>query len=140
MHPHNAYRRSRAETWTRIEMLLEIYDACLTSLHAGRDALQHTPTSQLAPQIILKAQQRLLLLLEGVNVQHNPSGVPMQQLLSACVQWVARPDIRGWQAAIRIITQFREAFQTIRAEASQLELTGAIPPLDWRWTAGGSIA
>ena len=125
---YQTYRRASQASWTRVEMLLAIYDATLTSIATGIEALNtHDEETHTAQQ--LRATKLLLLILEGIDPNDETAG-RIRDLCLFCLNQVAISSASAWISAQEVLTILRDGFEGIREEAVQLEASGEIPRLD----------
>lgn len=126
MHPYQAYRRQTQFAWTRVDMLLAIYDATIASLDAGIEAMQGQD-QKMDPAHQLRASQLLLLILDGIDAEGSEVAARIRDLCLFCVNQVSSPTVAAWTSARDVLSTLREGFQAIREEAIQLEAAGVIP-------------
>ena len=70
MNPHLRYKSSQSLAWTRVDMLLLIYDQAVSSLNEGALLLEQNRQSELLP-VSLKAQRTLLMIAEGLKLDQG---------------------------------------------------------------------
>lgn len=128
MTPHQAYRRNVQSGWTRIDMLLAIYDNTISALDDGLDVLNRNELSAY-PARQLRASELCLLLLSGVDTNASESAMRIRDLCLYCLDQISQPDPDGWLNARNILTTLREGFQAIREQGVRMEAEGAIAPL-----------
>jgi flagellar protein FliS len=128
MSPHNAYRKQVQTAWTRIDMLLAVYDVTVETLDKGIDLLNRQDLMNYAP-VQLKANQCYLALLDGIDLESGGVTAQIHDLCVFCIGQIAEPDAGAWTTARTVTSTLREAFQAIRSEGNELEATGVIPPL-----------
>lgn len=128
MHPYQAYRRHSQFAWTRVDMLLTIYDAAIATLDSGIQVLQEQDL-KMDPAIQLRASQLLLLLLDGIDVESSDVAARIRDLCLFCVSQIGSPTAASWTSARDVLCTLREGFQAIREEAIHLESAGVIPQL-----------
>lgn len=134
MQGFQAYRKNAVAGWTRIEMLLAIYDNAIASLDGGIEALNTRDQNSFARQQ-LRSFQLLVLLLDGIDVKSGETASRIRDLCVYCIEQTSTGSIENWTSAREVLVTLREGFQAIREEANQLEATGAIPSL----AAGGQM-
>ncbi len=125
---HSAYRQSKATSWTRIEMLLALYDAALFATHHAEQSIRQGDTAALARDQP-RSQRLITELLAGVDVEQGELARNIHLLLMFCLMQTTGKSAEEWAAAVSILGQLREAFMQIRDEATQLEHAGRIPRL-----------
>jgi hypothetical protein len=125
----NAYRRSTATQWTRVDLLVALYAAtqraleeCAATLDLG-DTTAWEATS-------LRSRKLLLALLEGIQPEADGSSGNIRRLLVFCHGCLTQPSAEACRDAARIVGTLHSAFATIQDEARLLEQRGEIPPLD----------
>jgi len=128
MTPHQAYRRTSQSGWTRIEMLLAIYDATIETLDAGIQSL-HSQQAAEYPALQLRASQLCLLLISGVDANATGVAAHVRELCLFSIDQISRPEVDRWKHARNVMTTLREGFQGVRDEGNQLEAAGTIPSL-----------
>lgn len=128
MQGSHAYRKNALAGWSRIEMLLAIYDNAIASFDAGIDFLSRKSISDFAPQQI-RTLQLLVLLLDGINADSGEVARNTRDLCVFCIEQASTADPQNWRGAREVLVTLREGFRGIREEAIQLEATGQIPGL-----------
>jgi flagellar protein FliS len=130
MKPHILYKSRQATGWTRVDMLLAIYDGAIRAIDQGIAAT--VSYGAIVPPVHrLQAQKLLLLLLEGVNPRTGTAADYTQKLLVFCTEQIQSSASADWMTARKVLNCLREAFQEVREEARRMEESGAIPRLDW---------
>ncbi|MEO2019731.1 MAG: hypothetical protein ABGZ53_35810, partial [Fuerstiella sp.] len=79
MNPHLKYRNAKAIAWTRIDMLLVIYEAAIVALDHGIGILESQDHSELLHAQI-DAQRKILLIAEGLFIDEDPTAVHIMNL------------------------------------------------------------
>src|SRR5690606_10674601 len=125
MTPHQAYRRNTQSGWTRVEMLLAIYDSTIRALDDGIDVLNQNNLAEV-PRLRLRASQLLLLLISGIDENADQPAQQIRDLCIFCVNQVATDDISAWTGARNVLETLREGFQGVRELAIQMESNGEI--------------
>jgi flagellin-specific chaperone FliS len=130
MTPLRTYSQQQgAAGWTRIDMLLALYDGLIDRLRQAVTALEANDAGTAGP-MLMRAQTLVMELLAGVNPEAgDPSSRDLLRLYDFIANAIAQGDRRQLESAIRVLVTLREGFQGIRAEAAQLERDGVIPPL-----------
>jgi flagellar protein FliS len=125
-----AYRQTQAQSWTRVDMLLALYDKALMSIDIGVEALTAGRMEEV-PVARMRLQRVLLGLIDGLDLQSDETSRQIAQLLVFAMRKAADPEAQSWQDARRVLTPLREAFAGIRDVAAAAEKNGEIPPIDW---------
>jgi flagellar secretion chaperone FliS len=129
MNPYLAYRQTQlhALPWTRIDLLLALYDKAVERITAAEEALRAGDRPRALP-LISKAQLIVLELAAGVRTDVDAAtGTDMLRLYEFAAHELAAAGIDNLRSALRVLTTLREGFRTIRDEAVTLERTGRIP-------------
>lgn len=128
MNPYLAYRKQEVSTgWTRIELLLALYDKALERLDLAEAALGAGDTSGATTQLI-KTQLILTALASGVEPGADPqNGANVLRLYEYAAHELRQPRPEGIANARKVLRTLREGFEAIRGEANELERTGRIP-------------
>ena len=135
MTPHATYRQRRSTTagWTRIDLLLALYNAAIDALEKAQLA-QHEQHSTIETEQRMRANQLVLGILAGVDPEAcEPDSVAgnVQRLAVFVLDRIAQRDL---EPAVATLKKLRDAYEGIREEARQLEQRGVIPPIE----TGGS--
>ncbi len=129
MTPQMMYRQRQAAGWTRIEMLLAIYDAAISAI--GEGVAELSGAGSVSSVSRLKSQKALLVLLEGIDPEAGEVAASAQRLVAWCVQQIQSEDLPAWEATSRVLQTLRSGFAGIHEEANRLEQSREIPALDW---------
>ena len=128
MNPHLKYRNAKAIAWTRIDMLLVIYEAAIEALDRGITILKSHDHSHLL-QARLDAQRKVLLIAEGLSIDEDPTAAHIMSLCIFVLDQVQTDSLEQWKTSVKLIETLHEGFQEIADEARELERTGKIPQL-----------
>ena len=128
MNPYLAYRRQEETTgWSRIELLMALYDKALERLDRAAAALKAGDQATAIPQIA-KTQLIVSELAAGVRLDGNEeNGANILRLYEFVTNELRQPRIEGIANARKILATLREGFEVIRAEANELERSGRLP-------------
>jgi len=126
MNAANLYKNQITNGWTRIDMLLALYDGLVDSLSSAEEA-QATQDETRLTREMLRVQRLMLGILAGINRDgHDLAG----QIDRLCHFALDRISQRDFSAARRILTILKEAFEGILEQAHELERTGVTPRLE----------
>lgn len=130
MNPYRRYQPSEPETgWTRMDLLLALYDKALERLDRADAALRAKDPSE-ALTLLLKVQQIIMALADGVRVEVNPeANANMLRLYEYAMHEVARATAPGIANARKVLQTLRQGFEAVREEANALERAGHFSPL-----------
>jgi flagellar protein FliS len=131
MNPYQKYRRQEDTTgWTRIDLLLALYNKAIERLDRAESALRANDPGTALPQLA-KTQLIVTELAAGVRVEVNPeANTNMLRLYEYVVRELSRPRIEGIENARKVLRTLREGFEAVRAEANELERTGKVPSIN----------
>ena len=129
MNPHLKYRNAKAITWTRIDMLLVIYEAAIEALDHGIGILESQDQSELLYAQI-DAQRKILLIAEGLSIDEDPTAVHIMNLCVFVLDQIQTDKLEQWQTSLKLIETLHEGFQEIADDARELERTGQVPQLE----------
>jgi hypothetical protein len=125
MSPHTLYERQASLAWTRIDLLLALFDA---AIERGEQALAAGDEAE-ARRLRARARLAILALWAGVDREGPSAGnfIRLYEFADHAFTEGGPEQMRGALSALRTL---REGFVGIRAEAAELERCGAIPPAD----------
>jgi flagellar secretion chaperone FliS len=129
MNPYAAYRQQETVGWTRIDMLLALYDGAIERLEKARLATEQKQDA-IAREQTLKAQLIVGELALGLRPVGGESLENFQRLYEFVLYCLNLGTPEKLEAALRVLRILREGFEGIRAEALRLERTGQIPSID----------
>ena len=111
--------------WTRIDMLLALYDRAIAAIEFAKLAKQSDDTGLMTNQLI-EANKFLLGLHSGLDTENDQVAVDVARLLNFVM---LRLEEQNFDEAIHFLSKLQSTFEQIRDEASSLEKAGKIPPL-----------
>ncbi|HEY1188601.1 MAG TPA: flagellar export chaperone FliS [Gemmata sp.] len=132
MNPYRRYQQqSEPDTgWTRIDLLLALYDKALERLDRAEAALRAGDTSG-AVTLLLKTQELVMALAQGVRVEVNPEvNTNILRLYEFAMHELARANVKAIANVRKVLRTLREGFEAIRAEANAMERDGRLAPMD----------
>ena len=129
MNPHLKYKQASALSWTRVDMLLVIYDQTMLSLEEGIRLLEENRTSLLAP-VRLRAMRALLAIVDGLDLKQGELPTRILRLVEFSVEQINSQSPEAWRAAASVIGKLREGFLEICDQARKDEYEGHIPALN----------
>ncbi len=128
MNPCLKYRNAKANAWTRIDMLLVIYEAAIEALDRGIAILESQEHSDLL-HARTDAQRKILLIAEGLSIDEDPTVAQIMNLCVFVLDQLQSDSVEQWKTSVKLIETLHEGFQEIADDARQLERTGQIPQL-----------
>ena len=129
MNPRHNYMTTQSLAWTRIDMLLLIYDQAVTTLNEGARLLENNRASELTP-VSLKAMRTLLMIADGLNLNHGELPTQVLRLVVFSLDQIKTQSPDAWRSASDVMSKVREGFQEIQEQARKDEYEGRIPALD----------
>jgi len=129
MNPHLKYKTTQSLAWTRIEMLLLIYDQAVTTLNEGARLLESNRFSELTP-VSLKAMRTLLMIADGLNLNQGELPAQVMRLVVFSLDQIRTQSPEAWRSAANVMSKIREGFQEIQEQARIDEYEGRIPALN----------
>lgn len=132
MNPYRQYRKPEPTAgWTRIDLLLALFDGALARLDKAEAALvAGDPTAALP--LLVKAQLILAELAAGVRLDggNEETGTNLLRLYEYATHELRQPRLDGVRRARGVISTVRAGFEAIRDEAAELERTGRLQSAD----------
>ncbi|MFM8273117.1 MAG: flagellar export chaperone FliS [Gemmata sp.] len=130
MNAYQKYRKDEPTGWSRIDLLLALYDKALERLDRAEAALAAGDPGTALPQLS-KTQLIVTELASGVRVEVNPeANTNMLRLYEYVVSEITQATPAAIENARKVLRTLREGFEAVRHEANQLERTGRLPAAD----------
>jgi len=129
MNPYTAYQRQSSPVWTRIDMLLALFDAAIERTEQLLDAMARQDGSSVL-RMRARAQLVVLGLWSGVHEKGGEVSANLVSLYQFSAQALADGGAEQVRGALRVLRTLREGFDGVQAEAIDLERNGLIPPID----------
>ena len=114
--------------WTRIDMLLALYERAISETMAAKEAKLAGDENRLAQKLIV-ANRLMLALHGGLKIDEYPLAMDIARLLNFVV---FRLEQHNFDEAIHFLEKTKSAYESIRDEAASLEKNGTIPALNKR--------
>jgi flagellar secretion chaperone FliS len=111
---------------TRIEMLIELYNRAIMHLEDADSALRAKDDVGYGGAL-WNAERFLYGIIAGLDPAKDASAVNISRLLHFVLLCVEKRDFVD---AVRILSQIRVGFESIKMQAIELEANGTIPPLN----------
>jgi flagellar protein FliS len=128
VNPYATYQQQTTPAWTRIDMLLALFDGGIERCEQALAALQRQDLRG-AKNLLAKARLIVLGLASGVVPDGDRVTTTMLQLYEYAQHALAQGSIEDVQGALNVLRILREGFQKIRDEAVDLERRGLIPSI-----------
>ncbi|HTU19773.1 MAG TPA: flagellar export chaperone FliS [Gemmataceae bacterium] len=129
MNPYAAYQRQSAPAWTRIDMLLALFDGGVERCEQALAALERQDPLA-AKKLLVKARLIVLGLASGVIADGDPLSTLKLQLYEYAQHSLEQGSVEDVRGALGVLRTLREGYQKIRPEAADLERRGMIPPIN----------
>ena len=122
------YEQNKNVGWTRIDLILALYDGILSQLERARTLLERNNPAA-AGLLLARARIGIGTLAAG-NTSSGELGAGFLRLYEFIMHCLAEPRADKVVDAIRVLHTLQEGFQAVRKEAQDLERAGVIPALD----------
>ena len=129
MNPYSAYSQQQTTGWTRIDLVLALYNGAIERLTKARAELERGNT-RAATSLLVKAQLIVAEMAAGVDLRYGEIPCNLLRLYAFVVERISLCKIEDIDAALRVLNTLREGMHGIREEAVQLERDGKIPPVN----------
>ncbi|HMO14442.1 MAG TPA: flagellar protein FliS [Pirellulaceae bacterium] len=127
MKPYSYNARTIIQGWTRIDMLLALYDRAIASIRAAAHAKQHDDSNAFWEKTLF-AQKCLLAIHSGLKPEEHDVAFNISRLVHFAMSKLCDHE---FEIAIETLESIRASYEAIREEATQLEHQGTIPALDF---------
>ena len=124
-----AYQQQRGEGWSRVDMVLALYETTLARIAEAREFAAQGKQDQAALHR-LRIVTLIAAIDSGLNLEHGEIPVNIHRLCQFATRCVADGSTENLDNAARVLGELRDAFRAIREQAAGLEAAGEIPPLD----------
>lgn len=129
MNPHSKYKAVQSYSWTRIDMLILIYDQAVSTLNEGARLLEQNRFAELPP-VSLKALRVLIAIADGLDMAKGELPSQILRLVVFALDQIKGQSVKGWRSAATVMSTLREGFLEIQDAARSDEYEGRIPALD----------
>lgn len=131
MKAKSTYEQNNLTSWTRVELLLALYDRTILELQRMQEAIVNGRQEDIQ-QHRVKAHKLVVELVAGVDPDQGEIAVNTHRLYTYVNMRITEGEADGLRSAIRVMESLREGYREIRADAIELESTGAIPSPNMR--------
>jgi len=112
--------------WTRIDMLLALYDRAIVSTRQAQAAHDADDQGVYAEKFI-DAQRTILAIHSGLK----PDEYELSHNIARLLHFISvRLGEKNFDEAVRFLEKLRHGFEQIREEATKLELAGKLPSFE----------
>ena len=129
MNPHQQYRRTSSWGWTRIDMLIHIYNHTINSLINGAEVLEGESTESQIIAARADAQKKILLIADGLAVDQGGTAVNVMQLCVFALEQIQTDSAEAWRSSARVLSTVREGFLEVQDVVREQEQAGKLPAL-----------
>ncbi|MCA9060481.1 MAG: flagellar protein FliS [Planctomycetaceae bacterium] len=129
MHAHLKYQQNAVQSWTRIDMLLYIYDKAVHAAQSGAQLLESGDLQAVTP-LQLQLQKAVVLIVDGLDLNAGEIPQNINRLCLHVLELTTGRSAEQWSQAAGILADLRDGFQGVENEARELECQGKIRPLD----------
>jgi flagellin-specific chaperone FliS len=126
--PFEVYRDQRVASWTRVDMVLTLYDEATNRIDRAIEALDRGDQVD-SRQHCLRVLQLIACLRSGVDAEAGklPHDIlRLYNFIDHCITGGTRADLTF---ARKVLTPIRDSFEEIRDTVADLEQDGGIPSL-----------
>lgn len=125
MSAHLTYIRQRAGGWTRVEMLIALYEGAIRRLvESRRQSDEHEARRQR-----MRTLRIVMELRAGIDQDQGDVAQRIDQLLEFVQHCLLDASTGKLDSAQQVLTTLLSGFEGIRDEANSLEHSGVIPPV-----------
>jgi flagellar secretion chaperone FliS len=126
--PWQAYQENRDLGWTRIDMILAVFDGIVRQLEQARaDLARGDPAT--AKAALARAQIGIAALAAGAGSDGHEISANFLRLYEFASRLLSQGGDGHIDDALRVLSPLREGFEAVRQEARALERNGIISPL-----------
>ena len=126
-HTVGSYKRqSLFGGWTRVELLLQLYERAIESV-VNTKAAEEINDPAAYSRFFVDAQKTILAIHSGLKPDEYDVAFNIARLLHFVLTCLEK---KSFDDAIKILTEMKSGFESIRDEANQMEAEGKIPPLE----------
>ena len=113
------------KSWTRIDMLLELYERTIAAVRMAQKAQAADDKAQMQLQVY-ESHKLILAIHSGLKVDESEIAHNVARLLGFIV---LRIDEGNFEEAVQFLEKLHSGYADIREEAATLEANGEISPL-----------
>ena len=126
MSPLHTYQKQKLQSgWTRVEMLLQVYDHAIGCIEGCQAAIREKQPSNYSKHL-LKAYKAILALHSGLKADEDEVAFNIARLLHFAIVCIEKKEL---EPALKILRDLRNSFAAIADEANSLEAQGVIQPM-----------
>ncbi len=130
MNRYAQYQQLSTTSATRIDLLLALFDGAIDRIDEARSLIE-TDRRDRVTALLLRAQMIVLELAAGVRPEVQPEmSLNILRLYEYVAFCLAGATVERLRSASKVLSNLREGFRAIRAEAVELERRGEISPAE----------
>lgn len=126
---HASYLTQRVHAWTRVDMLIALYESGIRTVERLIEAHRTGDAGQVAEHRS-KAIRIVLELVGGLDHSHGDLPHQLARLCEYMQHALLTGDDADYHSVRHVLVTLRDAFEEIRGEAAKLEQDGNIPPIE----------
>lgn len=126
--PYEVYKKQRAASWTRVDMVVALYDEAIKKLDHAIVQIENGDDAE-AKRSCLRVVQVVACLRSGVDSEAGSLPSDILRLYHFVDRCVTSGQPQDLEAARNVLVPIRDSFLEIRDSAAELEQEGKIPPL-----------
>ncbi len=116
MNPYSTYMQQQTVGWTRIDLLLALFDGAIERLLKAREELERGDALA-ATSLLARAQLIVAELAAGIDLRHGELPRNLLRLYTFAAQRIQLGKTENIDEALHILNILREGMQGIREEA-----------------------
>ena len=120
-----SYQQQQAGAWTRIDMVLALYDGAITTLAQLVEAIKSEDDTD---ALKIRASKIVLGICHGLDLDYGELPLMIARLCQYVNEQIWNGDATGVEHAMKQLENVRESYLQIRDHAAELERNGATPP------------
>jgi flagellar biosynthetic protein FliS len=129
MNPYRAYQQQAYAAWTRIDMLLALYDGAIEKLREAQAALKRRDLAAARP-LLTKARLILAGLISAVDASQGDMAQQFLRLYEFVNHSLQQGRLKDVEGSLKVLETLREGLQEIRPQAVEMERSGRLPSAD----------
>lgn len=129
MNPHLKYQSTSSLSWTRIDMLLVVYDKVSQSLQEGLRALAGNRPEELQLSR-MGVQRSVLTIVDGLNLEVGDTPAQILRLCLYVLEQTRTDSPEAWRSSLQVMQTVQQGFEAIQQTAREAEYRGELPALD----------
>jgi flagellin-specific chaperone FliS len=126
MDPRVIYRESYSPGWSRVDMLLALFDGAIIRLEMAAGALGRGER-ETAVRLLTRAGLIVCELAAGVDTDYAHAA-EFLRLYAVASRAIGAATVEQTGAALAVLRAMREGLAGLREEAARLEREGVLPP------------